>query len=391
MLLGICGKTNVGKTTFFSACTLVDAEISNRVFTTIEPNKGVTYVRASCPCKERGVTCNPRNSKCVDGIRYVPVRVVDIAGLVPDAHLGKGLGNQFLSEIMTADALIHVVDISGSTDINGNPCPAGEHDPQEDIEFFARELHYWIYGILRKNMDHISKRMAAKQDKFSDMIYNQLSGLNLTLENVEDSINATQLTVDSTEEKFLSFIGLLIKKNKPIVTAANKMDLSGADKIFTGLENKLLMVACSAESELALRKAAEHGLISYMPGDKDFEIIGNATERQRQALDSIRKNVLHKFNSTGVQNVIDTAVFSLLDMIVVYPVENEHKLSDKKGNVLPDAMLIKKGSTTLDLAYRVHEDIGKKFISAMDARTGKSVSATYQLKNGDIISIKAAR
>lgn len=391
MLLGICGKTNVGKTTFFSACTMVDAEISNRVFTTIEPNKGVTYVRAKCPCSERSTRCNPQNSKCVDGTRYVPVRVVDIAGLVPDAHLGKGLGNQFLSEIMTADALIHVVDISGSTDIYGNPCPLGEHDPREDIEFFARELHYWIYGILKKNLGHISKRVASAQDKFSDMIYKQLSGLNLTLENVEDSINATQLTVDSSEEKFLLFIELLVKKNKPVVMAANKMDLPGADKIFEGLKGKPFMVGCSAEAELALRRAAEHRLISYMPGDKDFEIMGNPTERQRQALETIRKNVLQRFSSTGVQNVIDAAVFSLLDMIVVYPVENEHKLSDKKGNILPDAILIKRGSTALDLAYRVHEDIGKKFISAMDARTGKSVSASYPLKDGDIISIKAAR
>lgn len=389
MLLGICGKTNVGKTTLFSACTMVDAEISNRVFTTIEPNKGVTYLRTSCPCKERSVRCAPQNSKCVDGVRYVPIKVVDIAGLVPDAHLGKGLGNQFLSEIMTADALIHVIDISGSTDINGNPCPAGQHDPQEDIDFFEQELHYWILGILKKNLEHISKRVTAK-DRFSDMVYKQLSGLNVTLEQVEDAINSTQLAVDSSEEKFLDFTQLLMQKSKPIVIAANKIDVQGADTIFNELQKKFSMIASSAEAELALRRAAEHGLIRYMSGDNDFEVVGNVTEKQLAGLETIRKNILQKLSSTGVQGVIDKAV-ALLDMIVVYPVENEHKLSDKKGNVLPDAILIKKGSTALDLAYRVHEDIGKKFISAVDARSGKSVSANYQLKQGDIISIKAGR
>ncbi len=388
MLLGICGKTNVGKTTFFSACTLVDAEISNRVFTTIEPNKGVTYLRVPCPCSEKGVKCNPQNSKCVDGVRYVPIKVVDVAGLVPDAHLGRGLGNQFLSDIMTADTLIHVVDVSGSTDINGNPCQPGEHNPAEDIDFFVKELHYWILGILKKNIGHMSKRMAATKSTFSDMMYTQLSGLNVTLEAVEDAMESTQLTINSDENKFLEFIGLLMKKNKPILIAANKIDVAGAGGIFERMNNR--MIACSAEAELALRRAAEHGLVSYMPGDKDFQVTGSATEKQKIALESMRRNVLQRFGSTGVQNVIDAAV-KLLDMIVVYPVENEHRLSDKKGNVLPDAILIKRGSTALDLAYRVHEDIGKKFISAVDARTGKSVSAGYALKNGDIISIKAGR
>ncbi len=390
MLLGICGKTNVGKSTLFSACTLVDAEISNRIFTTIEPNKGVTYLRVPCPCKEKGVKCSPQNSKCVDGVRYVPIKVVDVAGLVPDAHLGKGLGNQFLSDIMTADALIHVVDISGGTDINGNPCPPGEHNPAEDIEFFRKELHYWILGILKKNMDHMSKRMAATKSTFSDMVYTQLSGLNITVEAVEDAIEKTQLLINSEDDRFLEFISLIMEKNKPVLIAANKIDVPGADRIFDGLKETARMVACSAEAELALRRAAEHGLIRYMPGGNDFEVVGIVTEKQRMALESIRKNVLQRFGSTGVQSVVDRAV-ALLDMIVVFPVENEHKLSDKKGNVLPDAILIKRGSTALDLAYRVHEDIGKKFISAVDARTGKSVSASYQLRAGDIISIKAGR
>ncbi|MBI2076122.1 MAG: redox-regulated ATPase YchF [Candidatus Aenigmarchaeota archaeon] len=391
MLLGICGKTNVGKTSFFSACTLVDAEISNRVFTTIKPNFGVTYVRSKCPCKERGVTCKPQNSKCVDGVRYIPVKVVDIAGLVPDAYKGRGLGNMFLTDIMTADALVHIVDISGGTDINGNPCPVGTHNPLDDIEFFRREIDYWVLGIIKKNIDHISKRMIVNKEKLSEGLYKQLSGLGVSTEHVERCIEKSGLDVNSPEEKFLEFSRTLMEDSKPVITAGNKIDIPQAEEIFNAVKDKIKdIIPCSADSELALRKAAEKGIISYMPGGGDFEIRGNATEKQLAALESIR-NVLKNFGSTGVQKIIDTAVFSLLEMIVVYPVENEHKLTDKKGNVLPDAMLVKRGSTALDLAFKVHEDIGKRFISAVDARSGKSVAANHILKDGDIISIKAGR
>ncbi len=389
MLLGLVGKTNVGKTTLFSALTLVDAEISNRVFTTIKPNFGVTYVRAKCACKELRAVCNPQNSKCVDGIRYVPVKIVDVAGLVPDAHKGRGLGNQFLADIMTADALVHVVDISGSTDINGNPCPAGTHNPLEDVEFFRKEIDYWITGILRKNISQISKRIAANNEKFSEAVYRQISGLGIGQDSVEVVLEKTKLEINSPEEKFMEFSRMLVETSKPVITAGNKIDVPEAEKIISELKDKIDVIPCSADAELALRKAAERGLISYMPGDGDFQI-KSGTEGQKKALESIR-NVLKKYGSTGVQKLVDTAVFSLLGMIVVYPVENEHKLSDKKGNVLPHALLVKGGCTALDLAYKVHEDIGKKFISAMDARTGKSVSAGYVLKNGDIISIKAGR
>ncbi len=397
MLIGICGKTNTGKTTFFSSATLVDAEISNRVFTTIEPNKGVTYVRTKCPCKAFGKKCNPRDSECKDGVRLIPIKVVDIAGLVPDAHLGRGLGNQFLSEIMEASALIHVIDASGSSDSNGNAVEPGTHSPQEDIEFFKKEIDYWILGILQKAK--ISKRMDMKHQDIIDLIYKQLSGLGIKLEDIEEAINETSFSLDS-DDKYLEFIEVLRKKSKPILVAANKIDIPGAEETLKSVKTDSPVIPCCAEAELALRRAEKKGLIKYSPGDSDFEIIEHKsmTEGRQEALDEKHKaalefvrQLLKKHGSTGVQKVIDTAVFDMLEMVVVYPVENEHKLTDKKGNILPDAFLMKKGSTALNLAYRVHEDIGKKFISAVDARTGKSVSADYELKDGDIISIKSGR
>lgn len=392
MLVGLVGKSNTGKTTLFSAATLVDAEISNRIFTTIEPNKGVTYVRAECPCKKLGVKCSPKNSKCADGVRYVPVKLVDVAGLVPGAHEGRGLGNQFLSDIMEADALIHVIDISGSTDESGVPCARGARDPKEDIKFLEEEIDYWILGILKKNFSASQRRAEAMREDFAGIAHKQLTGLGIRSEEVKKAIAETSVTPQSNDFDLLEFVSMLRKNSKPIVIAANKIDVAGAEDNYDRLRGLGYdLTPCSAESELALRRAAEKGIIKYNPGDPDFELLHEIDAKQKAALEFIRQNVLHKYGSTGVQKIIDHAVFSVLGMIVVYPVENENKLTDRKNNVLPDALLMKKGSTAVDLAFKVHEDIGKKFIGAVDARTGRHLSASYELKDGDVISIKAGR
>ena len=389
MLIGLVGKSNTGKSTFFSAATLVDAEISNRIFTTIEPNKGVTYVRAPCPCG--GNKCNPQNSKCVEGIRFVPVKMVDIAGLVPGAHEGKGLGNKFLSDIMEANALIHVVDISGSTDESGNPIAAGSRDPKDDIKFLEEEIDYWILGILKRNLSTLSKRMEATKEKFTEVVNKQLAGLGIKLPEVEHAVNATGVHAGSDDYDLLKFIAVLREKSKPIILAANKADISGSGENLERLQDLgYELFPCSAEFELALRRAAERGIIEYNPGSASFRIMKEIDAQHRKALEHIQ-SFLDSQGSTGVQKIIDHIVFEVLKMIVVYPVENEHKLSDSKGNMLPHALLMRQGSTALDLAFSVHEDIGKKFVAAVDARTGKQLSGSYQLKSGDVISIRAGR
>lgn len=387
MLIGIAGKANVGKTSFFSAATLISAEISNRPFTTIKPNTGVAYLRAACACKKLSVTCTPK-TKCINGTRFIPVRLIDVAGLVPDAHLGKGLGNQFLSDAVQADALIHVVDISGSTDIQGNACAAGQHDPGEDVTFFEKELDYWMLGIARKAL---TPRVTPKEKELIALLSTQLSGLGIAASAVTEAFHATQPDITS-EPGMLSFVSFLRKKAKPMLIAANKIDVHGADALFERLASAhdIPAVPCSAEAELALRRAAEKGIIRYVPGDSGFAIVKDTDEKQKKALDFIR-SVLQRYGSTGVQQALEKTVFELLGMTVAYPVENEHKLSDKNGAVLPDAFLMKRGATALDLAYAVHEDIGKKFIAAVDCRTHKTVSSSYELKDGDVLSIKAGR
>lgn len=390
MLIGIVGKPSSGKSTFFSAATLVDVEISPRPFTTIDPNKGVTYVTTECPCKELGITCNPKNSKCISGTRLVPFNVIDVAGLVPGAHEGKGLGNQFLSELMTASAFIHVVDISGSTDENGNSVQMCSNDPVNDIEFLEKEIDYWILGILKKNFVSIAKKSEMGKETLSSLISSQLSGLLIKEEAVENALVKFPIIHESKDQELLEFVKEIREKSKPMLIAANKIDLEPNLYEKTKQRTNHVIVPCSAVAELALRKASEKKAIEYTPGDKDFRLL-IVDEKQKKGLEFVKKNILEKYGSTGVQELINKAVFSVLDMIVVFPVANESKKSDIKGNVLPDAIILKKGSTPKDLAFKIHEDIGKNFIAAVDAKTGRNVSSTYELKNGDVICIKSGK
>jgi ribosome-binding ATPase YchF (GTP1/OBG family) len=384
-LLGVVGKTNVGKSTFFSAATRVEVEISNRIFTTIEPNHGVTFASAPCVCKEFEVACTPKQGKCSNGMRYIPIELMDVAGLIPGAHEGKGLGNQFLSDLSRAHALIHVIDLSGSSDSEGNPCSPGEHDPEEDIVFLEDEIVFWIEGILRKNWEKVAKQFKAAGKKPEDLLYDQLSGLLITHENIEQILNEVGLP----DSNYPSFAKKLTELSKPRIIAGNKADLPGAKDNFDRLSKKYSLVPTCAEAELALRKAAETGIISYSPGDSDFKILKDPETKQKQALEWIREHVLGVYGSTGVQKIVNESVFNLLDMIVVYPVEDETKLTDSKGNILPDAYLVKKGSTPYDLAGLIHTDIQKNFIGALNCRTKMKVGKEYSLQNNDVIKILA--
>ncbi|HDI01098.1 MAG TPA: redox-regulated ATPase YchF [Candidatus Bathyarchaeota archaeon] len=398
MLVGIVGKPNVGKTTFFVAATLAPAEIAPYPFTTIKPNRGVGYLRVKCVCREFGVKDNPVNSACIDGNRLIPVELIDCAGLVPDAWRGRGLGNQFLDEIRKADALIHVVDASGSTDIEGRPCRPGEHDPVEDVRFLEREITMWMVQIIKRDWRKLARRVELAGLKLVEALERRLSGLAIRRSHIVEAIRAVGLDPSKptswSDDDLYKFADELRKASKPMLIAANKVDIPAADENVERLrETGYLVVPCCAEAELALRRAAEKGLIKYLPGDPDFEVLdpSRLTSQQAKALEAIRERVLARYGSTGVQQAINAAYFELLGAITVYPVEDPEKLCDHEGRVLPDAYVVPRGTTARELAYMIHTELGESFIYAIDARTKRRLGEDYVLKDGDVISIVSAK
>ncbi len=393
MLIGIVGKANVGKSTFFKALTLAEVLIANYPFATIDPNKGFAFVKVKCVDKDFNVKCNPRMGYCLNGWRFVPVEVVDVAGLVPGAHEGKGMGNKFLDDLRPADVLIHVVDIAGSTNEKGEPVPPGSYDPLFDIRFLEFELDMWYLGLVKKGWDKFAKQVQQEKQEIAKALVKQLSALKVSEDIVKQGIKELNLDpsrpVEWSEEQLNDLAIFFRKKTKPIVIAANKIDLPSAKENLERAKDAFPdypIIPCSAESELALKEAAKKGLIDYIPGESDFNIKGDLNDKQKQALDFIRDNILKKWGSTGVQQVIDSAVFNVLKYIAVFP-GGVNKLSDSHGNILPDCFLLPSGSTALDFAGLIHTDLAKNFIRAIDVKTKRTVGKDHVLKHRDVIEI----
>lgn len=393
MQVGIVGKPNAGKSTFFSAATLTVVPIANYPFTTIKPNRGVSYLRTNCVCKGLGVTDQPKNSRCIDGERFIPVELIDCPGLVPGASTGRGLGNQFLDDLRKADALIHVVDASGTTDAEGKPTAVGQHDPIEDVSFLEKELEAWMFQILYKDWDKVSRNPNMTADESAQTIADRLSGLGLKKFQVEEALKMACLKgrpATWLKDDLLRLVSLLRRASKPLMLAANKIDLPlSKENVGRLKQSGLLTVPVSAEAELALRRATEKGLIHYKPGDPDFSVNSSAklSDEQKAALEMIRRQVLTPEGATGVQECINSAFFKLLNMIVVYPVEDPERLTDHSGNILPDAILIQKGSTLKDLALRIHTDLGEHLLYGINARNKMRLGESYMLNDGDVVSV----
>ena len=390
MQIGLLGKANVGKSTFFSAATETPVQIGNFPFTTIQPNVGIAYVNTTCACKHFKI--EHRNPLCVYGMRFIPVKLIDVAGLVPGAHEGKGLGNQFLDDARQAEVLIHIVDISGSTDIQGQPVNIGTHDPREDIKFVEDEFDFWFKQILEREWPKLSKEIEKKSTKLVYGITDRFSGLGVKEYQVHEVLqNLDLLTKKPTEwnDSILTkFAQMLRKKTKPMLIAANKADLCKDLKITNELHKDRDIVNCSAETELLLKKAAKANLIDYIPGNEKFVMNKHVdmSPPQKEALNLVER-VLSKLNSTGIQTALNSAIFRVLKLIVVFPVEDETRLSNKDGEVLPDAKLLSENATAKNLAEIIHQDIAKGFLYAIDVKTKQRIGADHQLKNGDVIKI----
>jgi ribosome-binding ATPase len=388
MLIGLVGRPNSGKSTFFKAATMADVLIANYPFATIKPNHGIAYVKIKDLASEFGKVSNPREGYVKKGFRFVPFDLMDVAGLVEGASEGKGLGNEFLNDLSNANAFIHVVDMSGETDGEGKPTK--DYYPGEDIKIIERELDLWYLGILKKVWKTFSKTIEVEKSNFAKSVAKQFSGLRVSEGDVRQTILKLNLNVEKpaswSENEVFEFARMLRKISKPMIIAANKVDRPDGEKNFKKISEEFdyLIIPCFAEGELTLRQADKSGLIDYIPGDSDFEIKGNLNDKQIQALESIKKT-MKIFSSTGIQEILNKTIFEIVSYIAIYPAGA--KLSDSKGNVLPDCFLMPKGSTALDFAFRLHSDIGNNFVKAIDIRTKKAVGKDYEIKNGDGLEI----
>lgn len=398
MKIGLVGKPSSGKSTFFKASTLADVAIAPYPFTTIAKNEGAGFVRVECVDKEFNVKCNPRFGYCVESKRFVPVELIDVAGLVPGAHEGKGMGNQFLDDLNLADVLIHIIDVSGSTNEKGEQVPALSYNPANDINFLEHELDMWYLRLIEKGWDKFARTVNQERTELNKAVAKQLSSLRVTEKLMESVIEKLALDLDIMKWDKSSLMKIateLRKATKPMVIACNKIDVKGAYENFERLTNEFpncLLVPCSAESELALREAAKHELIKYVPGDGNFEIINEdkLNPKQKNALDFIKREVLDKHSSTGVQKVLDIAVFDLLKYLAVFP-GGVNKLQDQHGNIIPDCFLMPPNTTALDFAYKLHTDIGKNFVKAIDVKTKRPVGKEYLLRNRDVMEIATSK
>jgi len=393
--IGLIGKTNTGKTTFFNSATLASAEISNYPFTTKQPSVGNAHAITLCVHKEFGVQDQPKNSRCIDGWRFIPVELVDLPGLIKGAWEGKGLGNQFLSIAAQSDALLHIVDASGSIDASGKIAEPGSGDPVADVGDIEEELVMWYLKLFEANRD----KMSRASDQI-EAITEVFRGIGVREDHVKLALaqnNLAGVPLDEFgPEQSKDFCWTLRDISKPTLIVANKVDLPTSTENFKRLREEykdMIVVPSSADAELTLRRAEHKGLIKYVPGDERFEINDPASlnDKQKWALNLIRKDILGEYMRTGVQFAINVAVFKLLKMNAVYPVADAKKMADKHGNVLPDVYLMRSGSSVADLAREVHSELAKGLLYAIDIRDGLHLPADYHLKDRDVLSIVSAK
>lgn len=392
--IGLVGKPSVGKSTFFNAATMNDIDEGDYPFTTIDPSIGEAYVRVRCAAPDFGEDCDPRVGSCNEGTRYVPVKMVDVAGLIPGAHEGKGLGNQFLTDLNEADVLIHIVDFSGETDIEGEPTEG--HDPREDIDFLEEELDMWYLGILEKGIERFESKTRQQDVKLEEELAEQMSAFKTNKNEIKQIILSLGLDLDPStweEEDREELARKIRKKTKPMIIAANKMDTKVAQENFEEITSDpeyedLEIIPCSAHAEKALKKAAEKDVLDYHPGDEDFTVDKDIPEEKEEGLEKIRE-FMEAYGGTGVQKALETALFDELGVIAVFP-GGADGLGDEHGNILPDCFLLPGDVTAEGFAYHIHSDIGDGFLHGIDCRENRQIGSDHSLKHRDVIEIVSA-
>jgi len=385
--LALAGKPNAGKSTFYTAATMSEVDVANYPFTTIDANRGVTHARTRCPCLDLEARCG--NENCHDGKRYVPVELLDVAGLVPGAHEGRGLGNQFLDELTNADAILNVVDASGGTNAEGEPVEVGTRDPLADVDFIEEEMDLWLAGIIDDNWESVVRKSRSPDFDIDEALATLLTGFGATEAEVAAALRDVEYPADPQkwgDEEQRALAEEVRARTKPIVVVANKIDAAPEENVRRLLDSDKPVIPATAQGELALRRGADAGAIDYDPGDDSFDVVAEVPDEQRARLDTLSETMA-EFGGTGVQAALNEAVYDLLDQVTVYPVQDAAKWTDGTGNVLPDAFLLREGASPRELAYTVHEDIGEGYLHALDARADRQISEDHELEEGDVVKI----
>jgi len=402
LIVGIVGKPSSGKSTFLNAACLTNVKVSELPFTTIDANRGVAYVKEKCVCKEMKVNDNPKNSSCINGFRFIPINLLDVAGLVPDAHIGKGLGNKFLNDLVKADVLIHIIDVTGSLDKTGKRVMDGKKsDPYEDVLFLENEINLWFKNIIeREDWTRFQKALASDPRKTAEELFKRLSGVKIKKSQIISSLRTTRLENKNpgswSDDDLLILSRNLREISKPILFAANKIDKQKNSENLNLLKEKCSspIIPCSALAEHVLRNYDKKEIIDYIPGSNDFQIInkGKLNQKEMELIQKIKESILKPFNGTGVQQILNHAIFNIANQICVYPVTDVNTLSDNKDNILPDVFLVKKGTFLREfIGEKIHTDLAENFMFGIDARTKKRLGENYELKHNDIIKIVTSR
>ncbi|MCU4753888.1 redox-regulated ATPase YchF [Halobacteria archaeon AArc-curdl1] len=389
--IGLVGKPSVGKSSFFNAATMNDVPEGAYPFTTIDPSVGEAYVRVEDAAPEFGEVSTPSVGYLEGDVRFVPTKLVDVAGLIPGAHEGNGLGNQFLTDLNETDVLIHVVDFSGETDLEGEPTEG--HDPRKDIDFLEEELDQWYLGVLEKGINRYASGYVTEEDDIEEDLAEQMSAFKISEDEIKLLIRRVDIGFDPDEwddDDRLELAREIRKATKPMVIAANKMDTPQAQENFQEIAadpeyEHLTMVPCSAHAEKALKTADEAGVVDYRPGDDDFEIVGDISPEQELGLEQIR-DFMTEYGATGVQAALETALFDVLGVVPVFP-GGANGLGNERGEVLPDCYLIPSDSTAEDFAYSLHSDIGEGFLYAIDCRSNRQLGKEYEVEPRDVIEV----